>query len=515
MRHSKSDIVVRLREAFLGPQALAFLPALCLAAYWFGGEQLLIVCALLVPAVLASFTGLTPYSRSREAPEQARRDGLTGLPLSESLISALDSSLSMDDPLGRKTACLVLEIDDFDALKTQFGDAASEDVIRICADRLKGALRDQDKVVRLGVERFGVAFAPMRHVDLEKMIQLASRLQAVLSEPVSIHATRVHLTASIGFCLPNRAPKPTGQAFLDAALLALTEAHHTGPGAMRSYTPARQPLTLGDGKQIGDLEGALEQGQIVPWFQPQLSTDTGEVSGMEALARWEHPDQGLIPPGQFMPLIEDLGLTERLSEVILFHALMAVKTWDKAGYKVPYVAVNFSPMDLANPKIVDKVCWELDRFELDPSRLSVEILENVIASSDDDMITRNIWALKDIGCRIELDDYGTGHASLANIRRFAVDRIKIDRSYVARCDLDRDQQTMLSAILTMAERLQLTTLAEGVETIGEHAMLAQLGCDHVQGFSISRPLPFGQTLEWMSAHKRKLSQTPRIGNQAS
>jgi len=236
---------------------------------------------------------------------------------------------------------------------------------------------------------------------------------------------------------------------------------------------------------------------------------------MEALARWHHPEKGIISPGDFISAIDELGLNERLSEVILYHALMSLKTWDKAGFHVASVAVNFSPSDLANPKLVDKIRWELDRFDLEPSRLSVEILESVIASSDNDTITRNIWALKEMGCGIDLDDYGTGHASIANIRRFAVKRIKIDRSYVTRCDLDRDQQNMLAAILTMAERLELETLAEGVETVGEHAMLAQLGCGHVQGFSISRPMAFEKTLEWMDVHKRKLAETPRIGKRAS
>jgi EAL domain-containing protein (putative c-di-GMP-specific phosphodiesterase class I) len=215
-----------------------------------------------------------------------------------------------------------------------------------------------------------------------------------------------------------------------------------------------------------------------------------------------------------MPDITDLGLTERLNEVMLYHALMALKIWDRAGFHVPSVAVNFSSTDLANPKLVDKIRWELDRFELEPCRLNVEILECVISISDCDTISRNICALKEMGCGIDLDDYGTGHASIANIRRFAVDRIKIDRSYVSRCDLDQSQQSMLAAILSMAERLDLQTLAEGVETVGEHAMLAQLGCDHVQGYSVSAPMPLEETQDWMERHKRKLAQTPRIGRRA-
>jgi diguanylate cyclase (GGDEF)-like protein len=501
----------RLRDALTGSQTLAFLPALCLGAYWFGGESLLIACALVLPALAALLNMTTGVHHQGPV----ARDGLTGLPLRRTITDTLDQILDARDTTGRTTACLVVEIDDFLALSSGFGTAASDDILISTARRLQDSLRDHDTIARLEGARFAIALAPVRRADLESLIQLASRLQAALSEPFSIHASKIFATASIGFCIPNRAPAASGQAFLDAAEIALSDAHRNGPGSIRAFSPAIAPRTLERGSLNTDVGEALENGQILPWFQPQISTDTGAVSGMEALARWAHPEQGVLAPGQFMPDIEELGLLERLSEVMLYHALKAIKTWDRAGFHIPSVAVNFSPTDLANPKIVDKIRWELDRFELVPARLSVEILESVISSSDNDTITRNIWALKEMGCGIDLDDYGTGHASIANIRRFAVKRIKIDRSYVSRCDLDRDQQSMLAAILTMAERLDLETLAEGVETVGEHAMLSQLGCHHVQGFSISRPMTFEQTLEWMETHNRKLAQTPQIGRRAS
>ncbi|PTQ76014.1 putative bifunctional diguanylate cyclase/phosphodiesterase [Celeribacter persicus] len=501
----------RLRDALTGPQTLAFLPALCLGAFWFGGESLLIACALLVPA-LATLLSMSDATRHHRP---IARDGLTGLPLRRTVTDILDQILDARDTTGRTTACLVIEIDDFHALSSGFGATASDDILISAAQRLRDALRDHDTLARLEGARFAIVFAPVRRADLESLIQLASRLQAALSEPFSINASKIFATASIGFCLPNRAPAASGQAFLDAAEIALADAHRNGPGSIRAYSPAIAARILERSSLNADVGDALENGQILPWFQPQISTDTGTVSGMEALARWVHPEQGALPPAEFMPDIEELGLQERLSEVMLYHALMAIKEWDRAGFHIPSVAVNFSPTDLANPRIVDKIRWELDRFELKPERLSVEVLESVISSSDNDTITRNIWALNEMGCGIDLDDYGTGHASIANIRRFAVKRIKIDRSYVSRCDLDRDQQSMLAAILTMAERLDLETLAEGVETVGEHAMLSQLGCNHVQGYSISRPMAFEQTHEWMETHNRKLTHPPQIGRRAS
>jgi len=262
---------------------------------------------------------------------------------------------------------------------------------------------------------------------------------------------------------------------------------------------------------IDEARVALDDGQIRPWFQPQVSTDTGEVTGFEALARWQHPERGMIPPSDFLPILDQAGLFERLGEVILYHSLKSLTLWDKAGFKVPKIGVNFCSAQLRNPKLVDKIRWELDRFDLAPERLAVEILETVVADMQDDIITRNIAGLAKLGCSIDLDDFGTGHASIANIRRFAVGRIKIDRSFVMKVDTDPEQQRMVSAILTMSEQLGLETLGEGVETIGEHAMLAQLGCGHIQGFGLARPMPFSKTIAWMEKHRQKLAETPKIG----
>ena len=157
---------------------------------------------------------------------------------------------------------------------------------------------------------------------------------------------------------------------------------------------------------------------------------------------------------------------------------------------------------------------ELDRFDLEPRRLSIEILENVVAETDNDVVVANIAALAKLGCGIDLDDFGTGHASITSIRRFTVRRIKIDRSFVTKLDEDREQQKMVAAILSMAERLGLETLAEGVETPGEHALLAQLGCGDVQGFGIARPMPIDDTMEWIARHRIKLGTMPKIGTRA-
>jgi diguanylate cyclase (GGDEF)-like protein len=499
-----------VRDAMTGPHMLAFLPAIMLGGYWFGGETALLVGAVALPALVA-VSGWLP----RAGGGVRGRDPLTLLAQRGDVEAALDSALAGERTTGRRSACVVVEVDEFAGFAAQHGPAAAETILQRVAERLRAHLRDGDLVARLDEATFAVALAPVRRMDLETLIQLSVRLQEALGDPIVLDSGRIYLTASIGFCLPARTPARNGAAFLAAAEQALAAARANGPSSIRSYSAeAPAARTEHAAAYLDEVAGALEQGHIRPWFQPQVSTDTGDITGFEALARWHHPERGLIPPGDFLPAIAAAGLNERLGEVILYHSLTALRAWDRANLAIPRVAVNFSGEELSDPRLLERIRWELDRFELDPNRLAVEVLENVVSKSENDTITRNIAALGKMGCMIELDDFGTGNASLAAIRRFAVHRIKIDRSYITRVDRDRQQQDMVSAILTMAERLRLETLAEGVESVGEHAMLAQLGCQNVQGFAIGRPMPFEETIAWIVRHREKLSEPPQIGREA-
>lgn len=506
MRFSTQNWARSLRRLLTGPVALALLPVGALAHYFLGSEVALFVIAvvLTVGLVLASSSG---------KPVPGARDGLTGLSLRRDMDGVLDAALSEEPETGKTTACLILEIDDFNLVSERFGRKAAEDTLRQCANRIRGVLREDDTAARLDGACFGIALAPVRRADLETLIQISSRLQSALSEPIAIDGTTIYVSSCVGFCLASRAPARSGEALIEAAETALAAARQIGPGAIRAFSREMRVEAQARHALLEEIGAALENGEIRPWFQPQVSTDTGAVTGFEALARWCHPDRGVIAPADFLHAIESSGLAERLGEIILYKALTALRSWDKAGLDVPNVSVNFSTDELRNPKLVDKIRWELDRFDLAPERLVLEILETVVADPDDDTISRNINGLAALGCGIDLDDFGTGHASISNIRRFAVGRIKIDRSFVTHIDEDQDQQRMISAILTMAERLGLETLAEGVETIGEHAMLAQLGCNHVQGFVLARAMPVEDTPAWLQKYRAKLSGAPEIGRQ--
>lgn len=508
--NSRLDLLKRVRQLFVGPQLVAFLPAITLGSFWFGGEGVLLVVAVVLPAIFA-VTGSFGFAK----PRKAGRDPITGLGGHVGLMKFLDQAIRVgigkdcDPPI-----CVLLEIDNRLGIEAQFGDNGQETILRACTDRIGATLRETDRMFSLAPGRFAIIVPKTPRVDLEAMIQMCGRLQDSLGQPIALDSTRVLLTATVGFCLPSRVPSETGAGFLDAAESALEEAQNAGPGSIRAFARGMRTKISVPDNVTTEVIKALENGQIRPWFQPQLSTHTGALTGFEALARWEHPEKGNISPAAFLPAIAEAGLFDRLGEVILFKSLSALREWDQAGLHVPNVAVNFSADELRNPRLFEKVKWELDRFEIPPERLVVEVLENVVAQSEDDTTTRNIAALSRLGCGIDLDDFGTGHASISNIRRFDVNRIKIDRSFVTRVDTDRDQQNMVSAILTMAERLELETLGEGVETHGEHAMLAQLGCGHVQGFSIARPMPFEETSAWIKDHAAKVPETPDFPRRA-
>jgi diguanylate cyclase (GGDEF)-like protein len=496
----------RIFNILTGPPALAFIPAFSLAAYWFGGEGALLVVAALLPAAYllsGGFNGTVGHLQHLNASK-------TGLLSRNAMADRCEALFEQATESNQHSCVHIIEIEGFSDLVDRFGPAAGDAVIERMGSRLTSVMRDGDVIGQIGDARFAVCVEPVRHLSLELCIQLAGRLQTAAEEPISLDGTVIYADVCIGFCQHSRAPEKRADDWLDAACIALRSAQARGASSIRAYSDQMHQERKTRRALHEDVVAALDSGEITPWFQPQICTDTGKITGFEALARWTHPVRGVIPPIEFLPAIEAANLLERLAEVMMYHSFRALKQWDAAGVEVPQVGVNFAGSELSNPRLLEKIKWDLDRFELTPDRLAVEVLETVVASTSDDMITRNINALGSLGCRIDLDDFGTGNASIASIRRFSVSRIKIDRSFVMKADRDPEQQRMISAILTMAERLQVETLAEGVETVGEHVLLAQLGCNHVQGFGIARPMPFDQTLAWMNAHNTKLLEVPQI-----
>ena len=498
--------VVRVLAFARRPELLAFLPAVTLAAFWLGGEEALVATALSVPIVYA-LAGILGGGAVRELVLPGT-DPVTALPLRDALLRRLDDGLGEGDAGGVRVACIVLGLDHADQLARRHGHDAYAEILRQTGARITGAIRRQDLAVRLDGACFAVAVASVRRVDLESVLQMAARVQEAVELSMAIDGGTVHVTVSVGFCLGGRAPAPGGAALLEAAGVAMDDAAFHGPGSIRAHAPGmRRPFdNLAELRR--DLGPALDKGEVEAFFQPQVSTETGAVTGFETLVRWRHPSRGLLAPRDFLPDVLAAGLAQRLGEVTLDAALRALRRWDDAGHQVPTITVNFAPEELRNPRLPDRVQWELDRFGLEPARLVVDIHEAILAEPSDEMTAQTLRRLAEAGCRLDLDGFGVGRASVEVLRRYPVRRLKIDRSFVAGIDHDRAQQRTVAAILTLAETMQIDTLGLGVETPGEHAMLAQLGCRHVQGFGVARPMPEEAAGAWLDARAAGATAIP-------
>ena len=478
-------------------QIVALLPVAGLLAYWVGGEVALTALAAALPlGVLA--LGQRPRAKRLEA-------------MSDQVIARLETTLSDIGAKGGATGCFVIQFDDPAHLCDRLGRTRQSELLAACIARLRGALRPGDMLYTLEDGSLVVALGQTPRLDLEIMVRIAARLHLVVQQPITLAQGPVQVTASIGFCTSQQLARPSGRALLDAAQVAGDEAAQYRPGAIRGYSADLARARADRDALRAGFAGAVDRGEIRAWFQPQLSTDNGEVTGVEALVRWHHPDRGLLAPGAFLPAIEGSELMELLGQTMLTQSLAALAEFDRAGVRVPTVAVNFSAQELRDPQLPDRLRWTLDRFQLAPSRLTVEVLESVVAGDGDEIIASNISRIASMGCGVDLDDFGTGNASITAIRRFALNRLKIDRSFIRDVDQNRDQQKLVTAILSLAERLGLETLAEGVETQAEHALLAQLGCGHVQGYVIAKPMPVEDLASWLVAHREKHAQALRIG----
>jgi diguanylate cyclase len=481
------------------PELGLFLPVLVLPTYLVFGQADLLILAAGLPLLALLVRQALPALPDAAVADQA--------------IGALDTALRAGSAQGRQTGCLVLQFDSLQAICDRLGRARQSEIVAASVARIRGALRPGDLLFALEDGCLVIALGPTERLDLENMVRIAGRLQLVAQQPMHLGADTVQLTCCIGFCHA-RQTDGGGRGLLDAAQVAVDEAMLHAPGAIRSFTPdLAQARADRDALRAGFAD-AVAKGQVRAHFQPQLSTDSGAVSGMEALARWHHPERGLLSPGVFLPAIDGTDLMDLLGQTMLTQALAALRNWDDTGQHVPSVSVNFSARELGDPELPERLAWQLDHHGLATGRLTIEVLESVVAKDSDDIVARNIGRIAGMGCGVDMDDFGTGNASITSIRAFALRRLKIDRSFVRAVDCDRDQQQLVTAILSLAERLGLETLAEGVETQGEHAMLAQLGCGHVQGFVVARPMPAEEVAPWLAEHRSRLTKALRIGVRA-
>jgi len=288
------------------------------------------------------------------------------------------------------------------------------------------------------------------------------------------------------------------------AILAAFLLRDVTPKASAITPPSAPAIDKGHLSLTHDLNSAFDNQEIRPHFQPQVSLKDGQITGMEALARWHHPAHGMVAPLAFLSSVAQAQLWHTLTDTILHQSLSAIRDLQDAGIFIPQVGVNFAQADLEHPQLMTRILWALDQFDLQPNRLSIEVLENVVVQDAASPVRHSVNSLAKLGCHIDLDDFGTAQNPFDSLRQLNIDRMKIDRSFVYNIDRDAKKQDMLAAVVLLAQRLNLDTIAEGIETDAELGVVQKLGCGHAQGYGIGRPMPLDQLQNWA----RQYQQTP-------
>ena len=414
---------------------------------------------------------------------QALHDPLTGLANRRLFHDRVAHALAQRgaEPL----SVLFLDLDDFKGVNDSLGHGAGDALLNDVARRLTGAVRAGDTVARLGGDEFAVLL--VQDVQPDTGEQIAARLIEVLSEPLLVAGTELRTCVSIGI-----APALDGddsEAVLRNADLAMYMAKGSGKGRYATYQPEMHAATLGRLELLADLRRAISGGELRLHYQPTVDLATGAVTSVEALARWQHPVRGLISPASFIPLAEETGLIIPLGRWVLGEACREAATWPAGDSgTAPSIAVNISTRHLAEADIVSDVVLALAEAGLDPARLVIEITETGLVD-DTDVVLHALNDLKGVGVHLAVDDFGTGYSSLSYLRRFPIDVLKVDKSFVDGLGQGAEAAALVEAILGMARTMSMRTVAEGIEDTGQLDELTVLGCDSGQGFLLSRPVP--------------------------
>jgi diguanylate cyclase (GGDEF)-like protein len=412
-------------------------------------------------------------------------DALTGLPSRSLFFDQLEEALDDLSPHENKMALLRLDLDHFKEVNETFGYAVGDFLLRSVAKRLVGLRRGTDLVARFGDDEFICLIRELPRDD--DVRQRAESILAELSKPHDFGGEKLAVTASLGASVYPWDGEDA-QTLLRNAENALHSAKRQGRNRIRLYAP-----TLG-GSGFEKLQlklalgYAIENRELELLYQPKLRSDSEEIVGVEALVYWNHPTQGRIPPGKFIPLAEETGLIRPIGEWVLQTACAQMHGWRQQGFHYLTIAVNISALQFREDGLRDTVSTVLANTRLEPGALELEITETV-AMTDVDQTMERLKALQDLGLRISIDDFGTGYSSLAYLQRFPIHALKLDRSFIMGLPESRENRAIVKAVIAMARYMGLELVAEGVEGEGEAAILRSEGCEILQGFHFSRPVP--------------------------
>ncbi len=428
--------------------------------------------------------------------KMALHDSLTGLANRNLLQQRLDEAMRMASRMEKKISVMFLDLDGFKPVNDMYGHATGDKLLRIVANRLEKSARETDTVARIGGDEFAIISTNInKEQDVTKAAQ---RVLDSVRSPIVIEGNSHQIGTSIGISFyPLDSTDP--DELFRMADVALYQAKYSGKNDFRLYNPEMDAKSKKD-KQIEiDLEKAIQNDELLLHYQPLLSTIDDSITGAEALIRWQHPEKGMIPPFAFIPIAENSDLMLVLGQRILEMACEQAKIWQDKNMPGFRVCVNISARQFQSKDFVDTVKGALKKAKLNPNKLELEITEGMVIG-DTDAVARKLEILAGMGISLAIDDFGTGYSSLAYLKRFPVHQLKIDRSFINDITEDHDDAAITDAVIRLGHSLGLQVVAEGVETMEQAQILRQKGCDVLQGYFFSKPVPAHEFEQWVADH---------------
>jgi diguanylate cyclase (GGDEF)-like protein len=424
--------------------------------------------------------------RAEELARMAFHDALTGLPNRALLLDRLEQALLRNNRHARPVAVLFIDLDNFKLVNDSLGHDAGDCLLRRAAERLRGAVRAEDTLARFGGDEFVVLLE--EHAEAAEALAAAERMATALRCPIEIEGRSMVVDASFGVAVSGPGRDRPADLLRDADL-ALYRAKTEGKARSALFEPGLETAAVRRLDLENDLRRAIEAGEFRLFYQPIVELVSGELVGWEALVRWQHPQRGLVPPSEFIPVAEETGLIVRLGQWVLEEACRQSRRWQPQPDSRPLVmSVNLSARQFQQPSLIDGVKRALDLAGVVPGSLKLEITESVVMQ-DVNAASATLEALAAIGVRVAIDDFGTGYSSLAYLKRFPIETLKIDRSFVNTIVDDVQDAAIVASVVALAKTLNLTVTAEGVESLSQQHRLIELGCDLGQGYLFGRPAP--------------------------